>query len=89
MGHLPAGDFDETLVGLKVRLNLSPDLQLNSFVQYDTESHVFGTNTRLRWTFRPRGELFFIYNHNLREIEDRFSRDSNELLVKVQYAFRR
>jgi hypothetical protein len=89
VGRLPAGDFEETLVGLKVRLNLSPDLQLNSFVQYDTASRVFGTNTRLRWTFRPRGELFVIYNHNLRDTLDRFARDSNELLVKAQYAFRR
>jgi len=38
---------------------------------------------------RKTGDLFVIYNHNLREIQDRFSRDSNELLVKVQYAFRR
>ena len=26
----------------------------------------FGTNTRLRWTFNPLGELFVVYNHNLR-----------------------
>jgi hypothetical protein len=89
IGRLPAGDFDQTLLGLKVRLNLSPDLQLNSFVQYDTESRELGTNTRLRWTFLPRGDLFVIYNHNLRDTLDRFVRDSNALLVKVQYAFRR
>jgi hypothetical protein len=89
IGRLPAGDFDETLLGLKLRLNLSPDLQLNTFVQYDTESRELGTNTRLRWTFLPRGDLFVIYNHNLRDTLDRFARDSNELLVKVQYAFRR
>jgi hypothetical protein len=87
--HLREGDFDQTLVGTKVRLNLSPDLQINSFLQYDTESRTFGTNTRLRWTFRPQGELFVIYNHNLRETLDRWRRDSNELLVKLQYTLRR
>jgi hypothetical protein len=89
IGRLEEGDFDLTLLGTKIRLNLSPDLQFNSFLQYDTESRTFGTNTRLRWTFNPRGDLFVIYNHNLRELEDRWRRDSNQLLVKLQYTFRR
>lgn len=89
IGRLPEGDFDLTLVGTRIRLNLSPDLQLNSLLQYDTESRVFGTNTRLRWTFHLRGDVFVIYNHNLREFADRWRRDSNELLVKVQYTLRR
>jgi Domain of unknown function (DUF5916) len=89
VGRLPQGDFDLTLVGTKIRLNVSPDLQLNSFLQYDTEDRSFGTNTRLRWTFHPRGDLFVIYNHNLRELQERWRRDSNELLVKLQYTLRR
>lgn len=89
VGRLAQGDVDLTLVGIKVRLNVSSDLQLNSFLQLDTDDHSFGSNTRLRWTFDPRGELFLIYNHNLREIEDRWLRDANELLIKVQYTFRR
>jgi hypothetical protein len=36
-----------------------------------------------------RGDLFVICNHNLREIQDRWRRDSNELLFKLQYTFRR
>jgi Domain of unknown function (DUF5916) len=87
-GRLPEGDFDITLVGTKIRLNLSPNLQFDSFLQYDTEDRSFGTNTRLRWTFNPRGDFFLIYNHNLRELDDRWQRDSNELLAKVQYTFR-
>jgi Domain of unknown function (DUF5916) len=86
--RLPEGDFDITLVGAKVRLNVSPNLQFDSFLQYDTEDRTFGTNTRLRWTFSPRGDFFLIYNHNLRELDDRWGRDSNELLAKVQYTFR-
>ena len=89
IGRLPEGDFDLTLVGAKVRLNLSSDLQLNSFLQYDADDHTFGTNTRLRVTFDPRGDLFVIYNHNLREVDDSWRKDSNELLVKLQYTFRR
>jgi hypothetical protein len=89
VGRLAEGRFDLTLIGTRVRLNVSSDLQLNSFLQYDTEDRSFGTNTRLRWTFHPRGDLFVIYNHNLRELGDRWQRESNGLLVKLQYTFRR
>jgi hypothetical protein len=47
VGRLPEGDFVQDLVGTRLRLNVSPDLQLSSFQQYDTESRSFGTNTRL------------------------------------------
>lgn len=89
IGRLEQGDFDLTLVGTRVRLNVSPNLQFNSFLQYDKEARSFGTNTRLRFTFHPRGDLFVIYNHNLHEIQDRWRRDSNQLLVKLQYTLRR
>ena len=88
IGRLPAGDFETTLVGVRALLNLSPDLNLSSFVQYDTDSRSVGSNTRLRWTFHPAGDLFVVYNHNLRDITDRWRLESNQLLVKAQYALR-
>jgi hypothetical protein len=62
-------------------------------VQYDNESASLGTNTRLRWTFHPFGDLFVVYNHNLqRAVNDlnrrSFELDSNVLMVKLQYAWR-
>lgn len=89
VGRLPQGDFTQTLLGLRARLNLSPDWQVTSFVQYDDGSRTLGSNTRLRWTFRPQGDLFVVYNHNLRRSDGRFRREENEILLKVQYAFRR
>ena len=88
-GELKAGDFTIDLVGTRIRLNLSPDLQVSSFLQYETENSTFGTNTRMRWTIRPTIDLFVIYNHNLVEIDHRWIRQSNEFLVKIQYAFRK
>jgi hypothetical protein len=88
VGDLPAGDFTQDLFGGRLRVNFSPDLQVNSFVQYDNESREFGANTRLRWTFDPLGDLFVVYNHNLVDLTDRWALDSNQLLVKVQYAWR-
>jgi hypothetical protein len=93
VGRLREGRFTQDLVGTRLHLNVSPDLQVNSFVQYDNESHEVGTNTRLRWTFLPAGDLFVVYNHNLRTIDPttgarRLAFESNELLVKLQYALR-
>ena len=88
VGHLPAGDFTTHLIGSRVRLNLSPDLSVASYLQYDTEAKSIGTNTHLRWTFDPLGDLFLVYNHNVKEQLDRWGFGSSELLLKLQYAVR-
>ena len=86
IGRMPEGNFTTTLIGTRVRLNVSPAFQINSFIQYDTESHSLGSNTRLRWTIRPVAELFVVYNHNWREELNRLRFDSNQLVAKLQYA---
>lgn len=107
VGRLREGAFTQTLVGSRVKVNLSPNLQFNSYAQYDNQSDTFGANTRMRWTFSPLGDLFVVYNHNLRHdldpatglpitspsaldprVDGRWGLASNQLLVKVQYAWR-
>jgi Domain of unknown function (DUF5916) len=88
IGRLPSGHFTQTVVGNRVRVNVSPDLSIASYVQYDTETDSIGINTRLRWTFRPVADLFVVYNHNVRSSLDRWHLESNQLLVKLQYAWR-
>ena len=88
VGRLDVGDFDQTVVGLRGVLNVSSDFQLTSFVQYDDESRELGTNTRLRWTFDPLGDLFLVYNYNVVDRLDRWALDGTQLMVKVQYAMR-
>ena len=88
VGRLATGRFTQSIVGSRLRVNISPDLSVASYVQYDTDSESVGTNTRLRWTFLPVADLFVVYNHNVRSIVDRWHLDSNQLLVKLQYAWR-
>jgi len=98
IGSLPSGDFTADLWGVRLRANISPDLQVSSFTQYDSEGRSLGANTRLRWTFSPLGALFVVYNHNLSDPSAiipgepwsvrRLRFASNQLLVKAQYAFR-
>jgi Domain of unknown function (DUF5916) len=89
VGVLPEGRFVQELVGTRMNVNVSPDLQITAFVQYDNESREVGSNMRLRWTFDPLGEVFLVYNHNIQDLGDRWRKDSNEFVVKVQYAVRR
>jgi hypothetical protein len=88
IGDLETGRFMQTLVGTRVRLNLSSDLSIASYTQYDTDSRSIGVNTRLRWTFVPVGDLFVVYNHNVRSLLERWELESNQLLIKLQYAWR-
>lgn len=84
--------FKEQTYGVRLLLNVSPDLQFSSLTQYDDTSRELGTNNRLRWTFLPGGDLFVVYNHNLvrrvRRAGNRWVFTGNEIPVKVQYAFR-
>ena len=89
IGRLPYGDFDQTLLGFRVRFNASPDLQLNSFIQYDTDSKNMGVNARIHWIFHPQGDLFFVFNHNTFNTGlERWELINQQLLLKIRYNFR-
>lgn len=83
-------DFTEELFGVRFLLNFSANLQLSSLTQYDTQSRELGSNNKLRWTFNPLGDIFLVYNHNMirRVGDNRWEFVSNELPVKIQYAWR-
>jgi hypothetical protein len=87
-GDLPGGSFTQHLIGTRLRINVSSDFSIASYAQYDTDSDSVGINSRLRWTFLPVADLFVVYNHNIRSLLDRWQLDSNQLLVKLQYAWR-
>ncbi len=93
IGRLPEGRFVQDVLSTRLRLNVSPDLGITSLLQYDNESHSIGTNTRLRWSFSPLGDVFVVYNHNLRTRDPLTRRrgltfESNQLALKLEYAFR-
>jgi hypothetical protein len=86
---LPEGAFTQDVYSARVQINVSSDFQISSLIQYDNQSRSLGTNTRLRWTFSPLGDLFVVYNHNAeRDLTNRFHFASNQLLIKLQYALR-
>ena len=88
IADLPYGEFDQTLIGTRARINFSPNLQLNSFIQFDTDSDALGINTRLHWIFHPQGDLFLVYNYNTINQMDRWELQSEQILLKARYNFR-
>ncbi|MEM9328139.1 MAG: DUF5916 domain-containing protein [Bacteroidota bacterium] len=90
VASLPYGDFNQNLLGLRVRFNATPDLQLNSFVQYDTDTQNFGVNSRIHWIFHPQGDFFLVYNHTsiYTRPQERFESLNTQLLLKLRYNFR-
>ena len=89
IARLPWGDFDQTLAGMRVRFNVTSDLQLNSYIQYDTDSRVLVINARVHWIFSPLGDVFLVFNHNtLNDLNDRWTLQNEQILLKVRYNFR-
>ncbi len=89
IGRLPFGDFDQTLIGTRVRFNVTSDLQLNSYIQYDTDSRILGINARIHWIFSPFGDVFLVFNHNtFNDLTDRWTLQNEQILLKVRYNFR-
>ena len=88
-GRLPWGDFEQTLAGSRVRFNVNSDLQLNSYVQYDTVSRNLGVNVRVHWIFSPLGDVILVFNHNtINDVTDRWVLQDQQLLLKLRYNFR-
>ena len=89
IGDLPWGDFDQTLIGSKVRFNVNSDLQLNGYVQYDTESRTLGINARIHWIFSPLGDVIFVFNHNtFNDPMENWELQNQQILLKLRYNFR-
>jgi len=93
-GHLKQGKFIQRLWQLQSAFAWNPNVVLTSFIQYDTETQNLGTNTRLRWTFKPGNDLFIVWNCGWQRLittpRDLTLIPDNEFLaVKLRWTFRR
>ena len=89
IGRLPWGDFDQTLIGSRVRFNVNSDLQLNSYLQYDTVSKNLGVNVRVHWIFSPLGDAILVFNQNtINDVTENWVLQNQQILLKVRYNFR-
>lgn len=91
--HLKQGNFVQRLWQSQFAYALNPNVVLTSFIQYDTESQTVGSNTRLRWTFKPGNDLFIVWNRGWNHLilnphELSLIPESELVAVKLRWTFR-
>ena len=90
-GNLPQGKFTENVYQAKLNLNITPDLGLSNYLQYDDVSNQMGYNGRFFWQFRPGNIINLVYNNNIVrrwEPESRFQLQEEQISLKVQLSIR-
>lgn len=87
--RLPEGDFNVYVTGYRLNLSFTPDINWNTWVQYDNLSEDLGINSRWRWTYRPGSDLYLVANQGW-DIEEKshWRRLSTEITMKVGATFR-
>jgi hypothetical protein len=58
---LPVGAFTTTVVRARSDYGFSPRMFASALLQYSSTDHVFSSNLRYRWEYRPGSELFIVY----------------------------
>ena len=61
---LPGGSFTTNVVRQRFNVSFSPNLSLNSFIQYLDTEDLISMNTRLNWIYKPGADIFIVYNQN-------------------------
>lgn len=82
------GGFTLRVVSGRLNLALSPDLSLDTLAQYDNESRNVSVNSRLRWTFRPGGDLFLVFNQGWLREDGRYLRQFTGTAAKIESSWR-
>ena len=58
---LPAGDFTSAVVRARSDYGFSPRMFASALLQYSSTDHIFSSNLRYRWEYKPGSELFVVY----------------------------
>ena len=84
--ELPQGAFDVGLYSQLVTFTFTPNLRLNTIIQYNDHSGDLGTNIRLHWIYKPGSDLFVVYNENWMA-EDLRYRQSTHRQIAVKFTY--
>ena len=87
--RLKEGDFNTSLLMVRLDYSFTPFITLANFLQYDTDSRNIGLQSRLRWILHPGNDFFIVLNHGWQEDSlDRFVSAQTRFRVKLNYTFR-
>ena len=61
---LSVGTFKTNVLRQRFNTSFSPNLSINSYIQYVDTENMISMNTRLNWIYKPGSDLFIVYNQN-------------------------
>ncbi|MEN9841799.1 MAG: hypothetical protein RL376_1599 [Verrucomicrobiota bacterium] len=85
---LPYAEFPVRLLKVGATVQFSPTLVWSVLTQYDNLSKNVGVNSRIRWTYAPGGDIFFVVNQGIDTTDDRWDLTRTELSTKVGATYR-
>jgi hypothetical protein len=89
--HGPQGRGSVRAQQLKAVYSFTPDLSLQSLIEYDTVTHAVSTNSLLEWIIQPNRILHVVWNHGLtlnpNLLQGRQTLAGTTFLVKVDWGF--
>jgi len=88
--HLDEGRFTTRLFRVVPELQFSPWIAWVNNVQYDTQSHLLGWQSRFRWILKPGSDFYVVYTHNWLDdpLQNRFYTLDRRAASKVMYTHR-
>ncbi len=86
---LPYGDFTTTVLRAKTDFAFTPRMFASGLMQYSSNDHLFSSNVRFRWEYRPGSEFFVVYTDERDSIPPGFPEMKNRaFVVKVNRNWR-
>lgn len=89
---LPTGSVSIYVPDLRVNLNFSPDMTIQSQLQFDNLSNTFSGSVRYRWEYLPGSEFFVALGENalIRErlLDPHYSSQTSQAVVRIGHTFR-
>ena len=82
------GNFTQRLVRARVQYIFSPDLNWDTFIQYDNLTDSVGWNSRVRWIIQPGNEFAFVWNQAIDVAGHDFRFTNTGLTGKLSWTFR-
>ena len=89
---LPSGELTVHVGSIELGINFSPDMQIDTQVQYDNISEQFSLSSRFRWFPRPETEFFLALGHTAHIPDEDFPRnmtsEQTQVVFRVGHIFR-
>ncbi len=73
------------LVGPQAEISFTNNLNLTTFLQFNTQAENFNVNSRLQWRFAPMSDIYLVYNDNYGT--ENFGIKNRGVVFKMNYWF--